>query len=84
MTVNAAMTVNEVWGRDSRQLGSKEFIDRLAEDLRQNSDIDLPHSYFVEQVKLQLAGESRADTAEDGPARRYQTSDCYKSWAFQE
>ncbi len=84
MTGNAAMTVNEGWGKTSRPLGSKEFIDRLAEDLRQSSDTDLPHSYFVEQVKLQLAGETRPDTAEDAPARRYQTSDCFKSWAFQD
>lgn len=85
MTVNAAIIVSEVPAKEARQLGSQEFIDRLAEDLRQSSDTDLPHAYFVEEVKLQLAGKGRAEPVQDNnPARRYQTSDCFKSWAFQE
>ncbi|MBW8318632.1 MAG: hypothetical protein K0M47_04465 [Rhizobium sp.] len=40
-----------------------ELIDRLAEKLRATSDVDLPHSYFVEQVRLGLAGRDLADLA---------------------
>ncbi|MCM2398877.1 hypothetical protein NBH19_22610 [Rhizobium sp. S95] len=44
-----------------RALEAPEFIDRLAEELRASSDIDLPHAYFVEQVKLGLSGRELTD-----------------------
>ncbi|MDH4440416.1 MAG: hypothetical protein QE284_08515 [Rhizobium sp.] len=40
-----------------------DLIDRLAENLRASSDVDLPHSYFVEQVRLGLAGADLTDHA---------------------
>lgn len=54
-----------------RSLGTAELIDRLAQELRASSDGDLPHSYFVEQAKLQLAGldMSNADNANDAAVR---------------
>jgi hypothetical protein len=42
-------------------IDAPELIDRLAEQLRQSSDVDLPHSYFVEQVRLGLAGKDLSD-----------------------
>lgn len=42
-------------------MGATELIDRLAEQLRASSDVHLPHVYFVEQVKLQLAGRDPND-----------------------
>ena len=37
-------------------LNTPEMIDRLAAEMRQTSGSDLPHAYYVEQVKLKLAG----------------------------
>lgn len=74
----------------SRTVDSPEFIVRLAEDMRVRSGSDLPLSCFIEQVRMQLAGKSPSDVARmtaDRPARqvpitRYQSSDCFKSWAM--
>ncbi|MGX5664978.1 hypothetical protein G6N76_02895 [Rhizobium daejeonense] len=44
-----------------RALEARELIDRLAEELRASSDVDLPHAYFVEQVKLGLASRELTD-----------------------
>jgi hypothetical protein len=41
-----------------RQMDLAELIDRLAEELRATSDVDLPHAYFVEQVRHTLAGRT--------------------------
>ena len=87
MTENASMSGNQVSTDPSRQLGTEEFIGRLAENLRQNSDSDLPRSYFIEQVKLQLAGKQSGapeERARNATADRYQSSDCFKAWAIPE
>ncbi len=76
----------------SRTIDTPEFIHRLAEDLRVKSGSDLPLSCFVEQVKMQLAGNSRGDlirmTTDRGvkpaPVGTYQSSDCFKAWAMPE
>ncbi|WP_037151245.1 hypothetical protein [Rhizobium freirei] len=78
--------------RLSRTVDSPEFIVRLAEDMRVRSGSDLPLSCFIEQVRMQLAGnKSPSDLARmeaDRSARqaasvtRYQSSDCFKSWAM--
>jgi hypothetical protein len=34
-----------------------ELIDRLAEEMRASGDRDLPHAFYVEQVKRKLAGQ---------------------------
>ena len=69
---------------------SPELIDRMAEELRASSDASLPHSYFVEQVKLGLAGHTihasgAANDAGPAPARKMAASDCgasiFQSWA---
>lgn len=74
----------------SRTVDSPEFIIRLAEDMRVRSGSDLPLSCFVEQVRMQLAGKSPSDVAriaddraaKQTPITRYQSSDCFKSWAM--
>lgn len=45
---------------------AERIIDRLAEELRASGGVDLPHSYFVEQVRLRLARSdlSTLDTAD--------------------
>lgn len=72
-----------------RSLGSAEFIDKLAEELRASSDVDLPHSYFVEQAKLQLAGldVSNADNANDAAMQMRKTvvngpASVFHAWAM--
>lgn len=74
----------------SRTVDSPEFIVRLAEDMRIRSGSDLPLSCFIEQVRMQLAGKSPSDVARmatdraarQAPITRYQSSDCFKSWAM--
>ena len=74
----------------SSTVDSPEFIVRLAEDMRIRSGSDLPLSCFIEQVRMQLAGKSPSDVAcmaadrptKQPPMTRYQSSDCFKSWAM--
>lgn len=44
-----------------RCTSTQHFIDRLAEELRASGGVDLPHSYFVAQVKIRLAGRDLSD-----------------------
>jgi len=84
--------VTEVSKEDklSRTVDSPEFIVRLAEDMRIRSGSDLPLSCFIEQVRMQLAGKPPSDvarmaadrSARQAPITRYQSSDCFKSWAM--
>ncbi|QLF70990.1 hypothetical protein FE840_016345 [Peteryoungia desertarenae] len=61
MTQSVRSTAPPVSEPAARVIGTPELIDRLAEELRSSSDVDLPHSYFVEQVKLRLAGSTDPD-----------------------
>lgn len=68
-----------------------ELIDRLAEKLRATSDVDLPHAYFVEQVRLGLAGRDLADLAAanhvEGASRRpppQASGSVFRAWAMPE
>ncbi|MDQ0423201.1 hypothetical protein GVN24_23540 [Rhizobium sp. CRIBSB] len=72
-----------------RAIEAPELIDRLAEQLRASSDVDLPHSYFVEQVRLGLAGKDLADRVaandiESGAHRgkRTQPRSVFHAWAM--
>jgi hypothetical protein len=67
-----------------------EMIDRMAAELRARSDTDLPHSFYVEQVRRQLAGEARTRSAaanDDGSiaARSGQAHpSVFHAWALSE
>ncbi|MBB4104724.1 hypothetical protein [Allorhizobium borbori] len=65
-------------------LNTPEFIDRLATELRSQGDVDLPHSYYVEQVKLRLAGQTPAEPASERTPAPYESSDCFRAWALGE
>ncbi|MCA0257020.1 MAG: hypothetical protein LCH47_10560 [Proteobacteria bacterium] len=67
-----------------RQLDTPEFIDRLAVELRAEGDPDLPHSYYVEQVKLRLSGKAGFEAAVARAAPSYEGSDCFRAWAMGE
>ncbi|CAN7539629.1 hypothetical protein LJR030_005519 [Rhizobium sp. LjRoot30] len=89
MTANTSMADKGTTQDASRHLDTPEFIDRLAEKLRHSSGIDLPHAYFVEQVKLKLAGSPAFDAslgeaapeAANKPSSDYQSSACFMAWA---
>ena len=61
MSPSSAVTSPRVSEPADRTIEAPELIDRLAEKLRASSDVDLPHSYFVEQVRLGLADKNLAD-----------------------
>jgi hypothetical protein len=63
MNPSGAVTSPRVSNLADRAIDAPELIDRLAEKLRASSDVDLPHSYFVEQVRLGLAGADLTDHA---------------------
>jgi hypothetical protein len=74
----------------SRMVDTPDFVNRLAEDMKARSGSDLPLSCFIEQVRMQLAGKSPGDvarliadrSAKRAPVPKYETSDCYRSWAM--
>ncbi|MCL6706989.1 hypothetical protein M8R20_08260 [Pseudomonas sp. R2.Fl] len=49
---------------------ASELIERLATEMRTASKTDLPHAYFVEQVKLQLAGLDPNDRKDPDAVQR--------------
>lgn len=61
MTPSSSVSVSRVSEPADRAMEAPQLIDRLAEELRASSDVDLPHSYFVEQVRLGLAGRDMTD-----------------------
>lgn len=76
---------------NERVLNTPDFIDRLAEELRASSDVDLPHSYFVEQVRLGLAGHDLTDVAAANDIEGYRAKHpqqangtVFRAWAMPE
>jgi hypothetical protein len=73
-----------------RSIGPSELIDRLAADLRDRSDPDLPLSFYAGQIRRQLAREAMAEAnrpAHDGP-RQQRAGEVHRSvfhaWALSE
>jgi len=70
-----------------RLLNTPEMIERLAMEMRARSGGELPHSFCVEQVKRQLAGEpveTGAANAPQMPAKASEQSSVFHSWAISE
>ncbi|CAH0341449.1 hypothetical protein [Rhizobium sp. CECT 9324] len=89
MTQSGTATIAAVSETAPRSIDVPELIDRLAERLRCSSDVDLPHSYFVEQVRLGLGGTNLTDqmVANDieGPGRKQQRTaaqSVFHAWAM--
>ncbi|MDX3926901.1 MAG: hypothetical protein QHC90_13995 [Shinella sp.] len=60
-----------------------EFINRLAEKMRRESGTDLPHQYFLEKVRRQLAGKAPiSDQMRNGTGHHLQSADCFNTWAM--
>lgn len=73
-----------------RAMGSPELIEKMAKEMRLRSCLDLPHAYFVEQVKLQLSGSPAFDASlaandDTAPARADRRTDSfYRAWALRD
>lgn len=72
-----------------KQLDTAELIDRLAEEKRLASDSGLPHAYFVDQVKRQLAGNTPDEASgmpgpHGGERKRVANGDAavFQAWAM--
>lgn len=70
---------------------SPELIDRLATELRASGDRDLPHAFYVEQVKRTLSGEISPEAlvaANDDDGNTRASSMCspsvFQCWAMPE
>jgi hypothetical protein len=70
----------------SRFLDAPELIDRLATEMRARSAGELPHSFYVEQVRRQLAGKNvQVTAANDEPAQKNaQETSVFYAWALSE
>lgn len=71
----------------ARLLASPELIDRLAADLRARSDTDLPHGFYVEQVRRQLTMQANENTPAKGEAEPRTGSahpSVFHAWALSE
>jgi hypothetical protein len=93
MITSNSMPMPATGEEPSRSIETPELIDRLAVEMRATGDRDLPHSFYVEQVKRKLAGtRSRTDpvaandeTAEPPKAQvAASTSSVFQCWAMPE
>ena len=63
-------------------LQSTDFLDRVAESMRAESSIDLPHAYFVEEARRRLAGGTVYHLADrQTKPEQLQSSACFDAWA---
>ncbi|WP_117193651.1 hypothetical protein [Rhizobium terrae] len=70
-----------------RSLDTPEMLDRLATEMRARTAGELPHSFYVEQVKRQLAGKQvHTSAANDEPARMrvVEQPSVFHAWALSE
>ncbi len=73
-----------------RFMDSPELVERLARELRLRSDPDLPHDFYVQQVRRQLAGRSGLSGAAAreqvlGTGRMpLQSASVFRAWAMPE
>ena len=59
-----------------------DFLDRLAESMRAESGIDLPHAYFVEEARRRMAGGAVYHLADHHTRpEQFQSSACFDAWA---
>ncbi len=64
---------------------SADFLDRFAETMRAESGMDLPHAYFLEEAKRQLAGGTVYHLADHHTKpEQFQSSACFDAWAKDE
>ncbi len=85
MTTPNSMPTSDASSNASRLIETPETIDRLATEMRARSGGELPHSFYVEQVRRQLAGKTvEATAANDEPAqdKRDDQPSVFHAWAM--
>ncbi len=86
MMTSDSMPISTVNGTQPRIIPTSQLIERLAAEMRETGDRELPLSFYVEQVKRKLANETAANddkVAEPaGPA--VATSSVFACWALPE
>ncbi len=81
MITSNSMPLSAVGNNSSRAIPTPELIDRLAAEMRATGDRELPHSFYVEQVKRKLANDDRVELT-NVPAAA--TSSVFHCWAMPE
>lgn len=71
---------------NSRLLATPELINKLAADLRARSDTDLPHEFYVAQIRRQLAAQANENIATPEADRRTGSAhpSVFHAWAISE
>jgi hypothetical protein len=82
MITSNSMPISAEGQGQTRTIPTPELIDRLATELRATGDRELPHSFYVEQVKRKLANETAAnDDRVDLNRTPAATSSVFNCWA---
>ncbi|MGG2478187.1 hypothetical protein ACNVD4_22685 [Rhizobium sp. BR5] len=88
MITSNSMPISASAQEAPHSIDTPELIDRLAAEMRAAGDRELPHSFYVEQVKRVLAGKTvkRADN-DEMPRTKIPaagTSSVFQCWAMPE
>ncbi|KEQ08877.1 hypothetical protein [Pseudorhizobium marinum] len=73
-----------------RLMDTPEFVEKLAKELRQRSDPHLPHEFYLEQVRRQLAGRAglsgtaARDAVLGSRKTPLQSASVFRAWAMPE
>jgi hypothetical protein len=86
MITSNSMSLSSVPGDGEKIIPTQELIDRLAAEMRATGDRELPHSFYVEQVKRKLANDAAAndDRLEPRSIPAAATSSVFHCWAMPE
>lgn len=88
MTTLNSMQIPESSANAGRNIGSPELIDRLAREMQAREGADLPHAFYVEQIRRQLSGESLINTRQHPADLNANTpatsSSVFQCWAMPE
>lgn len=87
MITSNSMPRSAVTPDQERSTATPELIDRLAAEMRATGDRELPHSFYVAQVKRRLANEAAAKSDRVKIGRRMPpaaTSSVFQYWAHSE
>ncbi|CDZ39285.1 Hypothetical protein NGAL_HAMBI1146_33040 [Neorhizobium galegae bv. officinalis] len=87
MAPNSMPMLDASEDKDARSLDTADIIDRLATEMRARTGGELPHSFYVDQVRRQLAGKSVAmSAANDETARNkdQEQASVFHAWALSE
>ncbi|CVI54470.1 hypothetical protein CFBP4996_09590 [Agrobacterium leguminum] len=88
MITSNSMPISASPEEAQHSIDTPDLIDRLAAEMRATGDRELPHSFYVEQVKRTLAGKTakRADN-DEMPRTKIPaagTSSVFQCWAMPE